>query len=121
MGAKAIASAIRIPPEAMNGIAKDTPVRRCCRSFLRNSIMNYAVPAGFGSRYSNVMTNLEIRHYQKHGFMLGSVASGGFAKSIRNAADTPVPNGCSRDRSAKKFRSFFCSKRVDNVGAIALA
>lgn len=37
MGAKAIAAAMRIPPQAMNGIAYETPVNRCSRSFWRDS------------------------------------------------------------------------------------
>src|SRR5580700_10337520 len=34
MGAKAIASAISRPPQAMKGIANETPVSKCCRRFL---------------------------------------------------------------------------------------
>src|SRR5580692_8214763 len=34
IGTKAIASAISRPPQAMKGIANETPVSRCCRRFL---------------------------------------------------------------------------------------
>jgi hypothetical protein len=37
MGANAMESAIRMPPQAMNGIANETPVNKCCRKFLSNS------------------------------------------------------------------------------------
>lgn len=33
MGANAIAAAMRMPPQAIKGIAYDTPVNKCCRSF----------------------------------------------------------------------------------------
>ena len=33
IGANAIAAAISIPPHAMKGMAYDTPVNKCCRSF----------------------------------------------------------------------------------------
>src|SRR5215831_4259111 len=33
MGAKAIAAAMRMPPQAIKGMAYDTPVNKCCRSF----------------------------------------------------------------------------------------
>src|SRR5580692_3352492 len=34
IGTKAIASAISRPPQAMKGIANETPVSKCCRRFL---------------------------------------------------------------------------------------
>src|SRR5579863_3522901 len=37
IGANAIAHAIRIPPHAMNGMAYETPVNKCCRRCLSNS------------------------------------------------------------------------------------
>src|SRR5579863_8543948 len=33
MGANAMAAAIRMPPHAIKGMAYDTPVNKCCRSF----------------------------------------------------------------------------------------
>src|SRR5579872_5107817 len=33
IGANAMETAIRMPPHAINGIAYDTPVNRCCRRF----------------------------------------------------------------------------------------
>lgn len=33
MGANAIAAAMRMPPQAIKGMAYDTPVNKCCRSF----------------------------------------------------------------------------------------
>src|SRR5215475_13963595 len=41
--AKAIEKAMSMPPQAINGMANDTPVRRCCRSCLRNSTMGSIV------------------------------------------------------------------------------
>src|SRR5579863_710577 len=37
IGANAIAHAIRMPPQAMNGMAYETPVNKCCRRCLSNS------------------------------------------------------------------------------------
>lgn len=37
MGAKAIAAAIKMPPQAMNGMVKEIPLSKCFRRFLRNS------------------------------------------------------------------------------------
>src|SRR5580698_6703403 len=37
IGANAIAQAIRMPPQAMKGMAYETPVNKCCRRCLSNS------------------------------------------------------------------------------------
>src|SRR5882672_6559273 len=39
MGTNAMLSAIKIPPQAMNGIANETPVSSACRTFWSASIM----------------------------------------------------------------------------------
>src|SRR5215831_1264798 len=60
IGTKAIDMAMRIPPHAMNGIAYETPVNRCWRSFFTSSNMETLLLAVW--KIMVILRRVDMRH-----------------------------------------------------------